>query len=573
MNLERLLADRLEAGFTALGGGPVDPAVRRSAHADLQSDAALALARRLGRPPREVAALALRHARLDDLCQMAEVSGPGFINVTVADAALDTWLSAMAGDERLGVEPAAAPQTVLVDYSGPNVAKEMHVGHLRSTVLGDAAVRLLEWLGHTVVKANHLGDWGTPFGMLIEHLLDIGEAEAAHELSVGDLGGFYQAARAAFDADERFRDRARARVVALQRGDEQTLRLWRLLVAESERYFLAVYDRLGVRLSTVDFAGESRYGGLLASVVAELAGKGLLRDSAGALCAFPTGFTGRDGTPLPLIVRKSDGGYGYGATDLAAIRYRTRDLAATRLLYVLGAPQRQHLAMVFQVAREAGWLTGPARAQHVEFGSVLGADGRMLRTRAGTALKLADLLDEAVARATAIVAEKGPDLDEPTRAQVARAVGIGALKYADLSTHRVKDYVFDWDRMLAFDGDSGPYLQMAHARIRSILRKAGLDGPAPSAVTVVEPAEHALALDLLAFGGVVEQVAGTLEFHRLTGYLYRLATAFTNFYEYCPVLRADGAGVRDSRLALCELTGRVLRQGLELLGIGAPERM
>jgi arginyl-tRNA synthetase len=473
MSLEQLLADRLAAGFATVAGEPVDPAVRRSTHADFQSDGALALGRRLGRPPRELAAEALRHARLDDVCQATEVSGPGFINMTVADAALGGWLSSMAADERLGVQSANAPETVVVDYSAPNVAKEMHVGHLRSTVIGDAAVRVLEWLGHTVIKANHVGDWGTPFGMLIEHLLDIGEADAAHELSIGDLNGFYQAARAAFDADDSVQERARARVVALQCGDKQTLRLWRLLVAESEKYFLAVYQRLGVRLSTEDFTGESFYNPSLAEVVNELAAKGLLRNSGGATCAFPTGFTGRDGEPLPVIVRKRDGGYGYGATDLAAIRYRTQELNATRLLYVVGAPQRQHLEMVFQVAREAGWLTGAQRAEHIGFGSVLGPDGRMLRTRVGASIKLVDLLDEAVTRVATIVAEKNPDLDDTTRAQVARAVGIGAVKYADLSTDRVKDYTFDWERMLAFDGNSAPYLQMAHARIRSILRKAG----------------------------------------------------------------------------------------------------
>ncbi len=514
----------------------------------------------------------MRHALLDDACQTAEVSGPGFINLTVADSALGAWLSAMAVDERLGVQSANAPETVVVDYSAPNVAKEMHVGHLRSTVIGDAAVRVLEWLGHTVVKANHLGDWGTPFGMLIEHLLDIGEVEAAHELSIGDLNGFYQAARAAFDTDEGAKERARARVVALQSGDEQTLRLWRLLVAESETYFLAVYERLGVQLSTDDFAGESFYHPALAAVVDELAAKGLLHNSGGATCAFPTGFTGRDGEPLPVIVRKRDGGYGYGATDLAAIRYRTQELKATRLLYVVGAPQRQHLEMVFQVAREAGWLADAQRAEHIGFGSVLGPDGRMLRTRAGNTIKLVDLLDEAVTRAVATVAEKNPDLDEATRIQVARAVGIGAVKYADLSTDRVKDYTFDWERMLAFDGNSAPYLQMAHARLRSILRKAGPGIHARAAITIAEPAEHTLALDLLAFSDVIDQVAETLEFHRLAGYLHRLATAFTAFWEHCPVLRAED-GVRESRLALCDLTGKVLRQGLELLGITAPERM
>jgi arginyl-tRNA synthetase len=408
--------------------------------------------------------------------------------------------------------------------------------------------------------------------MLIEHLLDVGEAEAAHELSVGDLNSFYQAARAKFDADDAFKARARARVVALQGGDEQTLRLWRMLVDESEKYFLAVYERMDVRLSEKDFFGESFYNDMLQPVVDGLDRLGLLQDSQGAKVVFPQGFTNRDGQPLPLIVRKGDGGFGYAATDLAAIRYRTGDLGASRLLYVVGLPQRQHLEMVYEVAREAGWLTPPARAQHVGFGSILGTDGRMLRTRAGGSIKLVGLLDEAVARSAALVAEKSPQLDEATRAEVARMVGIGAIKYADLSSDRIKDYVFDWNRMLSFDGNTAPYLQYAYTRIRSIFRRGGLDVPRGAAVRIVEAAEHGLAVELLAFEGVVTDVAESLEFHRLAGYLYGLATAFTAFYERCPVLRAEGV-VRDSRLVLCDLTARVLAQGLNLLGIAAPDRM
>jgi arginyl-tRNA synthetase len=581
MNLEKLLSDRLGPAFSAVAGEPADPAVRRSQHADFQSDAALALARRLGRPPRDIAAEVLRRTDLGDLCR-ADVSGPGFINLTVLDPALDGLLSAVAADERLGVEPPEAPETVVVDYSGPNVAKEMHVGQLRSTVIGDAAVRLLEWLGHRVVRINHLGDWGTPFGMLIEHLVDVGESEAAEELSVGDLDSFYKAARFTFDADEAFQERSRRRVVALQRGDAQSRRLWRLLVDESQKYFLTVYDRLGVTLTEADFCPESYYNEMLAPVVDELNHLGLLTDSAGAACVFPHGFPGRDGRPLPIIVRKSDGGYGYGATDLAAIRHRTQVLGATRLLYFVGLPQRQHLEMVYQVAREAGWLRPPARAQHVGFGSVLGPDGKMLRTRRGTSVKLIDLLDEAVARAADLAREKSPHLDEATIGEVAAAVGIGAIKYADLSTYRVKDYVFDWDRMLSLEGNTAAYLQYAHARVRSIFRRAAADapagtmtpgaGPARTGITVSEPAEHALALHLLAFGEAVATTAETLEFHRLAGHLYALATAFSAFFEQCPVLKAEDR-VRDSRLALCDLTARVLRQGLALLGIAAPDRM
>ncbi|MFC4144638.1 arginine--tRNA ligase [Micromonospora mangrovi] len=572
MDLEKLLTDRLAPAFSAVAGGPVDPVVRRSQRADFQSDAALALARRLGRPPRAIAEEVLARAELDDLCAAAEVSGPGFINLTVADGTLAGLVSALAVDPRLGVPVTAEPETVVVDYSAPNVAKEMHVGHLRSTVIGDAAARLLEWRGHRVVRANHLGDWGTPFGMLIEHLVDLGEAEATQELSMGDLDSFYKAARAKFDADEAFRERSRRRVVALQGGDERTLRLWRLLVEQSERYFLTVYDLLDVTLTDRDFRGESSYNDLLGPVVADLDRLGLLRESEGAACVFPQGSVGRDGEPLPLIVRKSDGGYGYPATDLAAVRHRTGELGATRLLYVVGLPQRRHFEMVYAAAAQAGWLVPPARAEHVAFGSILGPDGRMLRSRTGESVKLVRLLEEAVARATALTRERNPELTEAEAAEVGRAVGIGAVKYADLSNDRHRDYVLDWERMLSLDGNTAPYLQYAYSRIRSIFRRAGLAVPPEAAVSLAEPAERALAFELVGFGAVVTEVERSLEFHHLAGYLHRLATAFSAFYERCPVLRADEA-VRDSRLVLADLTARVLRQGLHLLGIRTPERL
>ncbi|WP_349879906.1 arginine--tRNA ligase [Micromonospora sp. HUAS YX12] len=572
MDLERLLSDRLAPAFAAVAGGPVDPVVRRSQHADFQSDAALGLARRLGRPPREIAAEVRERAALGDLCASVEVSGPGFLNLTVAGHALGGLVSAMAADPRLGVPVAAEPETVVVDYSGPNVAKEMHVGHLRSTVIGDAAARTLEWLGHRVSRANHLGDWGTPFGMLIEHLLDLGEAGAAQELSMGDLDGFYKAARAKFDDDEAFRERSRQRVVALQGGDPATLRLWRLLVTQSESYFLTVYGLLDVTLTGIDFRGESSYHDQLAPTVEELDRLGLLRRSDGADCVFPPGSVGRDGEPLPLIVRKSDGGYGYPATDLAALRHRTGALGATRLLYVVGLPQRRHFEMVFAVATQAGWLAAPVRAEHVGFGSILGPDGRMLRSRAGGSVKLVGLLTEAVERATALARERSPELSEAEAAEVGHAVGVGAIKYADLSGDRHKDYVLDWERMLSLDGNTAPYLQYAYSRVRSIFRRAGAAAHPDADVSLTDPAERALAMELVGFAAVVEEVAGSLEFHRLTAYLHRLAVAFSAFYERCPVLRAEGP-IRESRLVLCELTGRVLRQGLDLLGIRTPERL
>ena len=559
MSLESVLHARLGAAFAAVAGAPVDPVLRRSQHADFQADGALGLARRLGKPPREVAAAVLAADPLDDLCAATAVAGPGFVNLTLRADVLSTMVAEMAADDRLDVA-AVEPETVVVDYSAPNAAKEMHVGHLRSTIIGDAIVRLLEWLGHRVIRQNHLGDWGTPFGMLIEHLVDTG---AAADSSVGELSDFYRAARRKFDADEEFRERSRRRVVALQSGDPRTRELWQVLIDRSVAYVGEIYARLGVTLTPADLAGESTYHEQLASVADELERRGLLRDSDGAQCVFPAGFTNRDGEPLPLIVRKADGGYGYDTTDLAALRHRVTDLRATRLLYVVGSPQQQHFRMIFAAGREAGWLTDGVRVEHVAHGSVLGTDGKMLRTRAGETVKLTDLLDEAVARAAEQVRERHAD------ESVAPAVGIGAVKYADLATDRLRDYTFDYDRMLAFDGNTGPYLQYAHARIRSIFRRAEAE---PGDVVIAEPAERELALVLLGLPTVVAEVATSLEPHRLCAYLYGLAGAFTAFYERCPVLRAEPE-VRASRLALCALTARVLALGLGLLGIAAPERM
>ncbi len=425
-----------------------------------------------------------------------------------------------------------------------------------------------------MIRQNHIGDWGTPFGMLIEHLLDVGESGA--QASMGELSDFYRAARAKFDGDPKFADRSRERVVLLQAGDARTLELWRQLVEISKRYFSSVYERLGVALRNEHVRGESAYNSVLPEIAAELERKGLASINDGALCAFPPGFTNREGEPLPLIVRKQDGGYGYGATDLAALRYRTQTLRGTRLLYVVGAPQAQHLSMVFAVGAQAGWLAPPARAEHVAFGNVLGADKKMFKTRAGETVRLTDLLDEAVERAEAELASRSPDGDPAARRELAAQIGIGAVKYADLANDRIKDYVFDWDRMLAAEGRTGPYLQYAHARIRSIFRKGADSGVAHkrgSAIQIAEPAERRLALELLDFGSAVLEAGQTLRPHRLGGYLYDLATAFTAFFETCPVLKAQDEATRDSRLALCELTARILARGLGVLGIAAPERM
>lgn len=570
------LSRRFRAAMAAAFGDELadtDPLIRPSSFGDLQANVAMSLAKQLGRPPREVAAAIVERLDAGDLSERVEVSGPGFVNVTLRSDWIAAQAEKLAADERLGIALADRPETVVVDYSAPNVAKEMHVGHLRSTVIGDALTRVLGFLGHRVIRQNHIGDWGAPFGMLIEHLIDIGAADAGADWSVGDLNLFYQQAREKFDSDPDFAERARRRVVALQSGEEATLALWRQLVDESMRHFRAIYERLVVLLTDDDIDAESRYNPVLPEVVAELEAKGLLEESRGALCVFPPGFTGRDGERLPLIVRNSLGAYNYVTTDLAAVRKRVREFGATRLVYVVGSPQALHFSMVFAASAMAGWLDEDHRAEHAQFGSVLGADGKMLRTRSGDPIKLIDLLDEADQRAAKIVEDRG-ELDATTRSAVARAVAMGALKYFDLSFQRERDYVFDWDRMLSFDGNTGPYLQYAVTRIHSIFRRAGVD-PASAAtarVVLAEPAERALALKLLGLGEVVSAVAETLEPHRLCTYLFELATAFTDFYEACPVLQADQP-VRESRLALCSLVARSLTLGLDLLGIQVPERM
>jgi arginyl-tRNA synthetase len=569
------LARLMKAALAAALGpehADADPLIRPSQFADYQSNVALSLAKPLHRSPRDVAAELVGHLGGSDVLASAEVSGPGFINLTLRD----DWIAAQADgqldDPRLGVLPADPPQTVVVDYSAPNVAKEMHVGHLRTTVVGDAVVHVLEYLGDTVIRANHIGDWGTQFGMLLEHLLDVGEEAANAQLAAGEINAFYQAAKAKFDADPSFAERSRRRVVALQTGDPETLRLWNNLVNDSKQYYNNIYARLDVTLTDADLAPESFYNSMLADVCDELQAKGVAVISDGALCAFPPGFTGRDGKPLPLILRKSDGGYGYATTDMAAIRYRIRDLHADRIIYVVGAEQAQHFAMVFAVARQAGWLTDAVRAEHAAIGLVTGADHKRFRTRSGGSVKLIDLIDEAVERAEEVIKDR---YDDPElRRQIAEAVGIGALKYADLSVDRESGYVLDFDRMLALTGNTGPYLQYATARIRSIFRRAGIEPEsATGPIRLTEDAERDLALRLLGFGAAVHQVAEAAEPHKLAAFLFETASAFTTFYEHCPVLQAGEESVRRSRLALSALTLRVLLAGLDLLGIPVPERM
>ena len=506
---------------------------------------------------------------------IAEVSAvSGFVNFKAEPEWLAARLCELLPDDRLGVATEET-RVAAVDYSAPNVAKEMHVGHLRSTVIGDAIVRMLMHKGHTVHRENHVGDWGTPFGMLIEHLLDLGEDNAADELGMGDLDGFYKQARGKFNLDEKFVERSRNRVVMLQSGDEETLRLWQVLVDESMRYFNEVYGMLGVLLTNDDIMGESNYHHLLPEVVTRLEDLGILEDSEGAKVVYPGGWINREGEPMPLIIQKADGAYNYATTDLACIIDRVERLGCDDLLYVVGTPQTQHFKMVFEVATQAGFMNESHNSAHVMFGSVIDSDGKILKSREGEAIKLVDLLNEAIFRANQAIAERNPSMDDEQRNAIAKSIGIGAVKYADLSTERTKDYVFDWERMLSFDGNTSPYLQYAHARICSIFRRSQIVRPLPrdTVISLGGAEEALLARRLINFSAMVDESLSTYSPHRMCTYLHSVASAFASFYENCPVLSSEDDEIRMSRLALCDLTARTLSTGLGLLGIESPEQM
>lgn len=559
----------------------VDPLIRSSTNprfGDYQANVAMSLAKTLRRKPRDVAAAIIERLELSEVCDKVEIAGPGFINLHLSQEFIQKQIAEMAaGTDRVGTTPIRTPQTVVVDYSGPNVAKEMHVGHLRSTVIGDAIARVLAFQGHKVIRQNHMGDWGTQFGMLIEHLTEVisEQRQIAENYTIRDLNDFYQQAKRKFDSDPDFAHRARQRVVKLQGGDPQSNQLWESLRIESMEHFDQAYDRLDVSLDCDDVAPESFYNPTLPDVIRDLEPAGLLQESQGAKVVFLDGFKDRDANPLPMIVQKGDGGYLYATTDLAAARHRINQLKADRVIYVTDARQSQHFAMVFATLRQAGWAPESVKLDHVPFGTVLGPDHRPFKTREGDTVKLIDLLDEAESRAAAVIEKKNPDLSLDEKKQVAHMVGIGALKYADLSSDRIKDYVFDWDRMLAFEGNTAPYLQNACVRIGSIFRKGGVDKDAclPDEIRIEADAERALAIKLLQFQGVIDAVAVHLEPHRLCTYLYELASAFHQFYEKCPVLKAEDEPTSRSRLALCDLALRTLKDGLQLLGIGVPERM
>lgn len=592
--LQQQLADALTAALP--DAGTADPLLRRSDRADFQANGILALAKKLKGNPRELAAQVTAALPSSGLIKDIEVSGPGFLNITLSDRSIIETLAARAADDegRLGVPVNTAAGTTVIDYAQPNVAKEMHVGHLRSAVIGDAMVQILEFTGESVVRRHHIGDWGTQFGMLIQYLIehpdelshkgdksdkaekDVAGDETDGEAAMSSLNRLYKASRVLFDSDEEFKARSRDRVVALQAGEPETLAMWQRFVDESKIYFYSVFDKLDMKISDPDIVGESGYNDMLEETCRILEETGVAVRSEGALCVFFDDVKGPDGNPTPLIVKKTNGGYGYAATDLSAIRDRVQHLKADTLLYVVDARQSLHFKMVFETARRAGWLNEDVKAHQLAFGTVLGKDGKPFKTREGVTVRLQDLLDEAVERATAVVREKAEKvgLSEEEIVENGRYVGIGAVKYADLSTSAVRDYKFDLDQMVSLHGDTSVYLQYAYARIRSILRKAGDAKPAAHPELELAPAERALGLHLDQFGEVLSEVAAGYEPHKLAAYLYQLASLYTTFYDQCHVLSDDNpAEVVENRLFLCDLTARTLHRGMALLGIRTPERL
>jgi len=541
---------------------------------DYQSNGVMSVAKKIGSKPRELANLVVEAiaAQSNPLIERLEVAGPGFINIHLSDAALIQRANEIEGDLGKLIPQADAPKKIVVDYSSPNLAKEMHVGHLRGTIIGDCLARVLERQGHEIIRQNHVGDWGTQFGMLISYMREIGEAQGDLPTQLADLESFYRAAKQRFDEDPEFANIARSSVVKLQGGDEEHLTAWQLFIDESLKHCQAVYDKLNVTLSRKDLKAESFYNKELEGVVKKLEDAALLSVSDGARCVFLPEFTGKDGEPLPVIIQKTDGGYLYATTDLAAVAYRSFTLQADRSLYVVDARQSLHFQQVFAVARAAGFASENISLEHIAYGTMMGKDGRPFKTRSGDTIKLVDLLDEAIRRAHELVAEKNPGLEDAAYSEIAEKVGIAAVKYADLSKNRTSDYVFDWSSMLSFEGNTAPYLMYAYARIRSILRKQESRLENIQITTATEAAERNLLLKILQLPEIVDMVARDCYPNFLCNYLYELAGLFMRFYESCPILKAEPE-LRDSRLALSALAAATLQQGLGLLGIETLEQM
>lgn len=576
MNIQALLSEKVSQAMIA-AGAPADcePQVRQSAKVqfgDYQANGMMAVAKKLGMAPRQLAEQVLTHLDLSGIASKVEIAGPGFINIFLEPAFLAEQVQQALASDRLGVSQPTR-QTIVVDYSAPNVAKEMHVGHLRSTIIGDAAVRTLEFLGHHVIRANHVGDWGTQFGMLIAWL-EKQQQENAGDMALADLEGFYRDAKKHYDEDEAFAERARNYVVKLQSGDTYFREMWRKLVDITMTQNQITYDRLNVTLTRDDVMGESLYNPMLPGIVADLKAKGLAVESEGATVVFLDEFKNKEGDPMGVIIQKKDGGYLYTTTDIACAKYRYETLHADRVLYYIDSRQHQHLMQAWTIVRKAGYVPDSVPLEHHMFGMMLGKDGKPFKTRAGGTVKLADLLDEALERARRLVAEKNPDMPADELEKLANAVGIGAVKYADLSKNRTTDYIFDWDNMLAFEGNTAPYMQYAYTRVLSVFRKANIDEQALASAPVIisEDREAQLAARLLQFEETLTVVAREGTPHVMCAYLYDVAGLFSGFYEHCPILSAENDAVRNSRLKLAQLTAKTLKLGLDTLGIETVER-
>ncbi|EGF7662443.1 arginine--tRNA ligase [Salmonella enterica subsp. enterica serovar Kentucky] len=577
MNIQALLSEKVSQAMIA-AGAPADcePQVRQSAKVqfgDYQANGMMAVAKKLGMAPRQLAEQVLTHLDLSGIASKVEIAGPGFINIFLEPAFLAEQVQQALASDRLGVSQPTR-QTIVVDYSAPNVAKEMHVGHLRSTIIGDAAVRTLEFLGHHVIRANHVGDWGTQFGMLIAWL-EKQQQENAGDMALADLEGFYRDAKKHYDEDEAFAARARNYVVKLQSGDAYFREMWRKLVDITMTQNQITYDRLNVTLTRDDVMGESLYNPMLPGIVADLKAKGLAVESEGATVVFLDEFKNKEGDPMGVIIQKKDRGYLYTTTDIACAKYRYETLHADRVLYYIDSRQHQHLMQAWTIVRKAGYVPDSVPLEHHMFGMMLGKDGKPFKTRAGGTVKLADLLDEALERARRLVAEKNPNMPADELEKLANAVGIGAVKYADLSKNRTTDYIFDWDNMLAFEGNTAPYMQYAYTRVLSVFRKADIDEQALASAPVIisEDREAQLAARLLQFEETLTVVAREGTPHVMCAYLYDVAGLFSGFYEHCPILSAENDAVRNSRLKLAQLTAKTLKLGLDTLGIETVERM
>jgi len=576
MNLKQHLESIIAERISEVSGLPESKALinyaREAKFGDYQANGIMGVAKQLKTNPRELGEKVIAELDLSGLADKVELAGPGFINIFISPQYLTGQMNTLRTAEHL-VEPLPERQNVVVDYSSPNLAKEMHVGHLRGTIIGDALARIFEYLGQKVIRQNHFGDWGTQFGMLITQMQDmeqLDENQLKNELA--DLESFYRTAKERFDSDPEFAKTSRDNVVKLQAGDSTCLSLWKTFIKISIEHCQALYEKLGITLSLDDIKAESFYNEKLAGIISQLDEAGLLTESDGARCVFLDEFKNKDGESLPTIVQKSDGGYLYATTDLAAIQYRSQDLQASRVLYVVDARQSLHFQQVFKVAELAGFKQDKCSLEHLSYGTMMGSDGKPFKTRTGGTVKLMDLMEEGVSRAFDLVTEKNPDLDENERRDIAGVVGIAAIKYFELSKNRNSDYIFDWDTMLSFEGNTAPYLLYAYARIRSIFRKEDIASTDNYDISIIEPEEQSLALKLLQFSETVEQVAEDCFPNQLCLYLYELAGIYMRFYEACPVLKAE-PGIRESRLGLSDLTARTIKQGLSLLGIDTLEKM